>query len=75
MSREANTAVTRRDFEEVRNQGKDEVVEESRDRAYRVNRPGLPPGVVGLRTMDAATREAFPDACWTTEDVLAENAR
>jgi hypothetical protein len=64
MSIGANKAVIRRFLEEVRNQGKDELVEELIDPAYRVDRPGLPPGVAGFRAMDAATRGAFPDAQW-----------
>ena len=72
MSIEENKAVVRRYIEEVRNQGTDDLLEELFDPAYQVNRPGLPSGVAGVRAMDAATREAFPDAQWTIEDMIAE---
>ena len=75
MSIEANKAVIRRSLEEVRNRGRYELVEELYDPAYRMPRPGLLPGVAGFRAMDAATREAFPDAHWTIEDLLAEGDR
>ena len=65
-------AIVRRYIEEVRNQGKDELLEELLDPSYQVNRLGLPAGVAGFRAMDAATREAFPDAQWTIEDMIAE---
>jgi len=54
MSTEANKAIIRRYFEEVRNHGRYELVEELFDPAFRVNRPGLPAGVAGFRAMDAA---------------------
>jgi steroid delta-isomerase-like uncharacterized protein len=72
MSIEAHKAVVWRYWEEVRNQRKDGLVEELLAPAYRVNRAGLPTGVAGFRAMDAATREEFPDAHWSIEDMLAE---
>ena len=78
MSIEANKAVIRRHFEEIRNQRKDELIEEVSDPAYQVNRPDrpdFPPGVAGVAAMDAAVRTDFPDAQFTIEDMLAEGDR
>lgn len=72
MSPEENKAIVRRYFDEVRNQGRYELVGELFDPSYEVNRPGLPAGIEGFRAMDAATRTVFPDCHWTIEDQRAE---
>jgi steroid delta-isomerase-like uncharacterized protein len=72
MSTEANKAIIRRYFEEVRNRGNYDLVDELFDPSYQVNRLGLPSSIAGFRAMDAAARTAFPDCHWTIEDQIAE---
>jgi predicted ester cyclase len=73
MSDEKVRAVIARYYEEIWNQGRLEVCDELIAPDY-VNHsaplPGLPPGPEGLKQVVAGVRRAFPDMCYTIEDLV-----
>ncbi len=75
MSIETNKAIIRRYIEEVRNNGRYELVPELFSPDFEVNIAGLPAGIDGWRAMDAETRTGFPDFRFTIEELIAEGDR
>lgn len=75
MGVEDNKAIVRRYYEEVRNQGRYELVPELLSPEYAVNMPGLPTGIEGFRAMDSGTRTGFPDFQFTVEELIGEGDR
>ncbi len=74
MSTEANKANARRFYEEVWNQAKVDVVDESNAPNFtdRTPAPGIPPTSEGLKQLITMYRTAFPDVHFTVEDVIAD---
>ncbi len=68
-----NKTVIKRYFEEVWNQGKLEVLDEIIAPNYINHSPGMPnpvPGPEGLKPIISALRKAFPDLCFTIENMV-----
>jgi len=71
----SKTTVIHRYFGELFNQGRLELIEELLHPRY-VNHspsPGLPSGREGLYIVVPALRSAFPDLCYTIEDLVVGN--
>lgn len=75
MGSDENKATIRRYVEEVRNRGRYELIAELFSPDYKVNIPGLPEGIEGLRALDTETRTGFPDFQFTIEELIAEGDR
>ena len=74
MSAKENKALVRRFVEEVQSQGNVEAIEEfcSPEFVNHSAPPGLPADREGIKIVTAMFREAFPDSCFTVEDMMAE---
>ena len=74
MSTEANKAVIRRIYEEVWNKGNMATVDEVRAVDFVYHGPGgmEERGRAGLKEFVTKFRTAFPDACTTVENMVAE---
>ena len=72
-----NKEIIQRYFEEAWNQGKLEVLDEIIAPNYINHSPGMPnpiPGPEGLKPIIAGLRKAFPDLCFTIENmIITEN--
>jgi predicted ester cyclase len=75
MPAEANKALVRRFVEEGINQSNEAVFLDllASDVVDHYALPGLPPGSEGWNLNRKILRAAFPDACWTEEDIVAES--
>jgi steroid delta-isomerase-like uncharacterized protein len=76
MSTEQNKTVVRRFFDEVCNQRKLEIADELVAATHTLHDPSIPgakPGPKGLAQTIATYQNAFNDAHWAVEEVLAEN--
>ncbi len=76
MTAQQNKLIVRRFFEEVFNQRKLDLIEEFIAPGY-INHNSLSPiaGPEGVRRINAAEFEAFPDIQTTIEDIIAEGDR
>ena len=75
MSTEQNKAIVRRFFDEVCNQRKLQVADEivaATHTYHDPSTPGAEPGPKGLTQTVATYQNAFNDAHWAVEDVMAE---
>lgn len=76
MSTEKNKANYRRFIEEVWNKGNFDVLEEIASPDVVFHSPaGTPPGWERMKQVITSFRAAFPDACLTVEDQIAESDR
>lgn len=69
MSTEENTQVARRITDEVWNRGRLDVLDEICAPTYRLRGTG---GIAELKQSVEALRRAFPDLCFTIEEMIAE---
>ncbi len=74
MSAEENKALVRREYEEVWNQGKLDVIDEIYTADFVGHIPGSPDihGLEGIKTIANMFYTAFPDMQYTIEDMIAE---
>lgn len=74
---EDNKSIMQRIYDEVLNEGKLEVADETvaEDMVEHEQFPGLEPGREGFKSFVTMLREAFPDLQVTVEDMIAEGDR